>query len=102
MRYLSNDGKDFKTERECLEYEEKILSVKEEKEAAEKAKALEAKRTFSEIQTVVNKLNDLVRHYEELAGKPLCYRVLNNGLEVSVLEETNISDTLLRRILLNI
>ena len=102
MRYLSDDGKEFRTEQECLEYEQKVLKEKKEKAAAEKVKAIEAQKTYSDIQTVVNKLNGLVGKYEELAEKPLCYKVLNNELEVSVLEETDIPDMLLKRLLLNI
>lgn len=102
MRYLSDDGKEFRTEQECLEYEQKVLKEKEEKAAAEKVKAIEAQKTYSDIQTVVKRLNELVGKYEELTVRPLCYRVLNNELEVSVLEEPDISDALLRRFLLNI
>ena len=83
MRYLADDGKDFETERECLEYEQKVLKAKLAKEAEEKAKAEEAKAVYNKIQNDVDKLNELIDRYEQLSEKPLFFTRLNGHINIT-------------------
>lgn len=84
MRYLADDGKDFGTEKECLEYEQQVLKAEQEKKREEKARQEQIEKVYRNIQDTVNIINGLVDNYKRLTGKQLYYTELENGhLKVS-------------------
>lgn len=66
MRYISEDGKVFEAEWECLEHENK-LKAKE----AEKAKAEQEKQR--RYQEIVDKQNEIVNEEKKLAAMQKSY-----------------------------
>ena len=61
MRYISDDGRVFKTEQECLEYEKKIKQEKANKEKLE----LERQNELNTINKKYKELQKLLYDFEK-------------------------------------
>lgn len=72
IKYFANDGKDFGSEKECLDYEEKLkqyeLYVEHEKRKAEKKQA-----RWEEVEKAKEKYDNLSLAYEKDYGHLYCY-----------------------------
>lgn len=64
MRYISDDGKVFKTEQECCEYEQRIEAEKVKREKLEK----ERQSILNTINKKYEELQDLLSKYEKDYG----------------------------------
>lgn len=68
MRYISEDGKVFKTEQECCEYEHQIKKAKETERIKKEKLESERKTLMNQICQKRKKLSELTRTYYEKFG----------------------------------
>ena len=70
MRFLSEDGKLFNTEDECIEHEESVKKEKEQKEKeAEQAKKAEQAKDLKQIMNLLDEVNKKMEELDEMTSK---------------------------------
>ena len=68
MRYISDDGKVFNTEHECLEHENFEKRKAEEERIKKEQAETERKELLKEINNLYSTLEEKVREYEKKCG----------------------------------
>ncbi len=68
MRYISEDGKVFNTEQDCLEHENSVKKRIEEERIKKEQTEIERKKLLKEVNNLYSTLEEKVREYEKKYG----------------------------------
>lgn len=68
MRYISDDGKVFNTEQDCLEYENSEKKRFEDEKIKKEQFEAERRKLLKEVQDLYSTLEGKVREYEKKYG----------------------------------
>jgi predicted nuclease with TOPRIM domain len=68
IKYYADDGKNFETKEQCLEYEDKMKQIKER----DKKLAIEKEKRWDEVSNAYNKYNELLdKFYKDYVDSPV-------------------------------